>query len=182
MVALLAIAASPVHAALNPAADDQSDLDAAGDVAATPLSDINVMKDEIPDVLNRAVDNPYAVEGLRRCQEIIPAVIELNEVLGPDYDEIVIEDVADKRRATAKRVGSNIVGSLIPFRGIVREISGAASHERKWQEAIYAGIARRAFLKGMGQQRRCKVPGRPAEPPELSYSDTVTLSDRGLAS
>jgi hypothetical protein len=55
-----------------------------------------------------------------------------------------------------------VVGSLIPFRGIIRELSGANDQQRKVSTAIQAGVARRAYLKGVGQQRGCAYPARAA--------------------
>ena len=61
-----------------------------------------------------------------------------------------------------------MVGSFIPFRGLIREISGANEQERKLQLAIYAGSTRRSFLKGVGYQRGCPWPARPATPAMLA--------------
>ncbi len=41
------------------------------------------------------------------------------------------------------------MNSLIPFRGLVREVSGAGPAERRLNAAIDAGIARRGFLRGL---------------------------------
>jgi hypothetical protein len=43
----------------------------------------------------------------------------------------------------------------------VREVTGAASNERALQAAYTAGMARRAFLKGLGRGRGCAYPARP---------------------
>lgn len=59
-------------------------------------------------------------------------------------------------------MAKNVVASFIPFRGILRELSGAAGQERDWRAAIYAGSVRRGFLKGLGQQKGCAYPARPA--------------------
>lgn len=153
---------SPAHAQYRPGTQEQSDPEMVGDVATTPLEDLNLKGDKIPPVLQSALADPYGMGGIRKCASIIGAVGELDAVLGPDFDVPVDADVDDKRRGTVGRIGKRLVGGLIPFRGLVREISGAAERDRKMQEAIYAGVTRRAFLKGMGQQRGCKAPGRPA--------------------
>lgn len=131
----------------------------AKDVAVTPLKDLNLRKDPIPDVLLRAQDAPYGTEGLNRCGDYAAAVAELDAVLGLDFDIASPED----RRISAGRVAQSIVGSFIPFRGVVREVSGAAKHERDFQEAILHGMMRRAFLKGMGLKLGCAYPARPAD-------------------
>jgi hypothetical protein len=55
-----------------------------------------------------------------------------------------------------------VVSSLIPFRGLIRELSGANAQDRAIQAAIQAGLARRGFLKGVGAVRRCGYPASPA--------------------
>ncbi len=41
-------------------------------------------------------------------------------------------------------------------RGLVREVSGAAPAERRKNAAIDAGYARRGYLRGVYETRRCK--------------------------
>lgn len=131
----------------------------AKDVAVTPLKDLNLRKDPIPELLLQAVDAPYSTAGLSKCSHYIAAVEELDAVLGLDFDIASPED----RRISAGRVAQSIVGSFIPFRGVVREVSGAAGHERDFQEAILHGMMRRSFLKGMGLKLGCAYPARPAD-------------------
>ena len=49
-----------------------------------------------------------------------------------------------------------MVNSIIPFRGIVRELTGAAAAQRRYADAIDAGYARRGFLRGLQTARRCR--------------------------
>ncbi|HTN14240.1 MAG TPA: hypothetical protein VL094_05490 [Sphingomonadaceae bacterium] len=156
-VAACALLASPA------AARDQDkpitdDTVTARDVAITPIEDLNLEKDEIPPLLQSAQANPYSLAGLNRCSKIIVAVDELNAVLGPDFDVAT----ADERNMTVGSVAKSVVGALIPFRGVIREISGANKHEREFQDAIVAGVMRRAFLKGVGLKLGCSYPARPA--------------------
>jgi hypothetical protein len=144
----------------------QQDVDAK-DVALTPLSDLNLRKGEIPPLLIAAQDDPYTLAGLTRCPLIAAAVGDLDAVLGDDIDVAQ----ANKQRMSAGRVAQSVAGSFIPFRGVIREISGANSQERKIQAAIYAGTARRAFLKGIGQQRGCRYPARSATPQIIAAAD-----------
>lgn len=149
--------ASPAAAAQpgDPAAIRQPD---ARDVAMTPLTDLNLAKDEIPAILIAAVADPYAHEGLRSCDGIAAAIADLDAVLGPDMD--VHDD--DRDRISWGRVATSAVGSFIPFRSVLRELTGAADHKRDFEAAIYAGAVRRGFLKGLGQQKGCAYPARPA--------------------
>jgi hypothetical protein len=53
------------------------------DAVTAPLDDLNLKHVEIPDVLTRAVENPYAMDGLTRCEGIAAEVGRLDEALGP---------------------------------------------------------------------------------------------------
>lgn len=129
----------------------------ASDVATTPLSDLNLKKGEIPALLITAQDRPYDLTALKRCSSLIAVVNQFDVILGEDID------ITDPDGSTsAGKVAQSAVGSLIPFRGLIREVSGANSQDRKLQLAIRAGMARRAFLKGVGMQRGCAYPARPA--------------------
>lgn len=131
----------------------------AGDVATTPLSDLGLKKGEIPTLLIAAQTRPYDLTGMTRCSALTASVGQFDAILGEDID------ITDPEGGTsAGKVAQSAVGSLIPFRGLIREVSGANSQDRKLQLAIRAGMARRAFLKGVGLQRGCAYPARPATP------------------
>ena len=131
----------------------------AGDVVTKPLSDFNLKKDEIPEVLVSAREKPYDLTGMKRCPAFASAIANLDAVLGDDID-VARDD--GKATVSVGNIAKSLVGSLIPFGGVIREISGANAQQRKWQEAIYAGSVRRAYLKGVGQQRGCKYPASAA--------------------
>ena len=130
-----------------------------GDVAATPLSDLNLKKDEIPTILVTSREKPYSLAGMARCPAITNEITQLDAVLGDDID-IARDDGGSS--ISVGNAAQSVIRSLIPFGGLIRELSGAGGHERKWNEAICAGSVRRAFLKGIGQQRGCKYPARSA--------------------
>ncbi|AJA10730.1 hypothetical protein SKP52_19310 [Sphingopyxis fribergensis] len=116
---------------------------------------------EVPPKLLAIQDNPYSLAGLGKCAAIINEVNELNEVLGPDVNEQVDKDRAKKREETAGRVAGTIAGGIIPFRGLIGEVTGANAERRRYALAVYAGTVRRGFLKGVGLERGCKAPARP---------------------
>ncbi|WP_229735870.1 hypothetical protein [Novosphingobium endophyticum] len=130
------------------------------DVAKTPTTDLNITREEIPAVLIAAVEKPYDLTGLDKCRPLTAAVEELDAILGPDFD--LPQEARD--RVSAGRVAKWVVSSFIPFRGLIRELSGANAQERAIQAAIQAGLARRGFLKGVGAVRRCGYPASPATP------------------
>lgn len=132
------------------------------DVAMTPIDDLNLSHDPIPQILLDARTDPYANYGLEQCAGIHAAVADLDAVLGDDFDSAA----PDKRERSVASVAQSAVGMLIPFRGIIREISGASKHEYEFRKAIAAGLMRRAYLKGLGEARGCEYPARPM-PTEL---------------
>jgi len=131
-----------------------------GNVASTPADDLNLSKEDIPEVLLKAVADPYDRTGLRSCMQLAEAIDALDAVLGADFDTYS----GDQKRVSAGRIAKSAVGSLIPFRGIVRELTGAAKNQRELDEAIMAGAIRRGYLKGVGEEMNCPPPARPADP------------------
>lgn len=150
-VVLAALLAAPASAQVMPEPD-------AKEVAKTPLRDLNIDARDIPKVLQAAVADPYATKGLDRCDALVSAIADLDRVLGADYD-IAEDDGSD--RISEGRIGQSVVGSVLPFRGILREVTGAAENDRKLRAAYTAGMVRRAFLKGWGMGRGCAYPARP---------------------
>lgn len=128
------------------------------DVATTPMTDLNIRKDQIPQILIDAQTQPYHLANMKRCAQIAAQVGELDAILGYDIDLPQTEG----RKVSPGRVAQSVVGSFIPFRGVVREISGANAEQRRLQAAIQAGMVRRAFLKGIGEERGCRYPARSA--------------------
>jgi hypothetical protein len=119
------------------------------------VRDVGVAPTKIPQVLLDASRNPYSLKGLRTCRQIAAAHYALSDVLGPD---LRAGDGKKENRAgkLAEAGGQTVVNSLIPFRGLVREISGAAPAQRRLKRAVDAGYARRGFLRGVHQTRGCK--------------------------
>lgn len=133
---------------------------AMGDAVTQPLSDVNLRRKDIPAELIAIRDDPYALDGIRTCNQIIAAVRTMDEALGTDFDRAAPVDRQKTERRAAK-VAGGVIGGLVPFRGIIREISGANKADDDFRAAIYAGAVRRGFLKGYGKARRCAPPGRP---------------------
>lgn len=144
------------------------------DVLSTPAGDLNLRKGKIPALLDAAVADPYNLAGLRTCAQLSVAINQLDAILGPDRD--IPADRAEK--LSVGRVAQSAVGSFIPFRGIIREVSGANSHQRKIEDAVEAGTARRSFLKGYGQARGCAYPAREVTPAALDALEAQAARDK----
>lgn len=151
LLAAALIAPLPAAAQVMPEPD-------AVEVAKTPLRDLNIDARDIPAALMTAMEAPYETAHLRTCNAIIADIAELDKVLGADYD--IAEDDGNDRLSEG-RIGQSIVGGMLPFRGILREVTGAASNDRLLRAAYTAGMVRRGFLKGLGLGRGCKYPARP---------------------
>jgi len=159
LLALAAMLVAPVASAQTGAPDPTTG-QRAGQAARQPLEDFNVAKDEIPAKLLAIQDNPYAMKNMRTCYQIGSEVAELNAVLGADVDSS--DEAKRKTVDSAIAVGGGIIAGLVPFRGLVREVSGANAAEKRYQRALYSGISRRSFLKGLGQAKGCKPPAAPS--------------------
>lgn len=142
------------------------------DVVMTPIDDLNLDADELPEVLVTAAQEPYADLASRDCETIGNAIAELDSALGPDYD--LVEDEED--RLSEGKIAKRVVSSFIPFRGILREVTGAASEKRQLEAAVMAGMTRRGYLKGLGNASGCPYPARPAFVAiEIDDSDVVAM-------
>lgn len=136
------------------------------DAALSPLDDLNLRRREIPPVL-AAMESPYHLPAELSCEELDRMIAELDGVLGPDWDasqpderlrtEILGDEAAE---AALGAVESGVTG-WIPFRGLIRKVTGAESHEKKYNRAYRIGAQRRTYLKGYGLAKGCPAPARP---------------------
>jgi len=58
----------------------------------------------------------------------------------------------------AEAGGKTVINTIIPFRSIVRELTGAAPADRRMNAAVDAGLARRGFLRGVHAKQKCRTP------------------------
>ncbi len=137
----------------------------AGEIVTQPARDVGLSKTEISEILLKSAEDPYSLTGLRTCKQLSAAVIELNGVLGPDFIA-GYEKKENRAGKLAEAGGKTVINAFIPFRGLVREISGAAPAQRRLNAAIDASFARRGFLRGIHQQRNCKTGFTP--PPQAA--------------
>ncbi len=149
----------------------------AGDVVTKPLADVNIKKDEIPPILIAARENAYDTAGLRTCPALQAEVRRLDVVLGDDIDVVEDKSLGEKRGNAVGNIAKSVIGSLIPFGGVIREISGANENQRQWQIAMYAGSVRRAYLKGIGAQKGCRYPARAATANDLALINAARPKD-----
>jgi hypothetical protein len=125
-----------------------------GEIVSQPAKDVGLMKTEIPPILQAAADAPYATKGLSACKALGLEIARLNTALGPDFGASPITE--NRAGAFASAGGQAVINSLIPFRGLVREVSGAGPAQRRLNAALDAGYARRGYLRGIYVTRKCK--------------------------
>lgn len=130
---------------------------------ASPLRDVNVLRTKIPPILLEAQADPYRRPYPATCESLIAEIRPLSQALGADLDEEAVDedDLLDQGRTTALGAVAGLAQDVIPFRGWVRQLSGAERHDKTVQSAIIAGGVRRAYLKGLGEARGCNPPATP---------------------
>ena len=170
LLAVLALSLPTIAPAQNSSANSTAPADSekpvantlnkAGEIATQPVRDVGINKRDIPEVLQRSADDPYAISTVRTCAQISSAMRELNEVLGPDYEpgRTTRENRVGR---LAEAGGKTVVNAFIPFRGLVREVTGAAPAERRYNAALDAGLVRRGFLRGLAVAKGCKLVTNP---------------------
>jgi hypothetical protein len=130
----------------------------ASKVATSPLKDVGVVKDKIPQVLIDARTGTYILPSPLTCETIFDAVDALDAELAPDLDA---ESTQIRSGMSATEIGETVVHGLTPLRSWVRKLSGAEKNANEVQAAIVAGSVRRGYLKGIGLQMGCKPPAAP---------------------
>lgn len=115
--------------------------DPMGEALSQPFRDLGLVQENAPVIVRKAAADPYRAS--RDCAEINADIAELRSVLGPDVDE-----------AGPEGDGAGVAGAIVsgatalPFRGLIREITGAKAREEEVAAAIVAAMVRRGFLKG----------------------------------
>jgi len=151
-----------------------------GDAVMAPLEDLNLRRKDIPEILTLAVTKPYDLTGLDNCEAIASEVTKLDSLLGADFDEPPPpQDERSLREKGGEAAGDvargsvrNATRSIIPFRGLVRQMTGAQRHQREMDTAIQAGKVRRAYLKGVGMNKNCAPPAAPSWFVPRVYTET----------
>jgi len=155
--------------------------------AKAPLRDLNLIRTQVPDVLIQALADPYARPKTKKCQELTSLLKPLNDALGADLDVPPTEEeqsMYQRGRPMALGAMAGVASDVIPFRGVIRQLSGAAKHDQYVQAAIVAGFSRRAYLKGLGEARGCQPPATPSHvlagraPPPVNAGPTRGIKPR----
>lgn len=127
------------------------------DIIRSPFRDLGLMKQKIPDELEMVSDDPYVRPTKVKCETIVDEIVDLDRVLGSD--EYLVASTGDEEgyfTSGAKMASSMAVGKLggyatLPFKSMVRRVTGANTYERQASKAYQAGQLRRAYLIGMAE-------------------------------
>lgn len=106
----------------------------------------------------------------------------LDGILGSDID-VARDPEDDTFSATELLTGA--VGGVwsLPYRSIVRRITGANRRERELRQAILAGMVHRGFLKGVAAQAGCSIsPPDDAEDPPADLEIAAPGAEAGRVS
>lgn len=147
-----------------------------GDAALSPLEDLNLRRDDIPQEI-AGIRTPYDPVPDLTCETIGREVRTLDTVLEIDADvrlELANRGNDEESDGMSDRASDFALGqiasearSIIPFRGIIRSATGANAHASRVEEAYRLAYLRRTFLKGLGMGLGCHYP---AAPLEIDYS------------
>jgi hypothetical protein len=136
--------------------------------ATAPLTDLNLVRAEIPPILSAAQKEPYAAPGDGSCAGLANEIQALDAVLGADLDTPatasnpgLVERGTQAAGDAAVDLVRGTAEGLVPFRSWVRKLTGAERYAREVAAAIAAGTIRRAFLKGLGEAADCPAPASP---------------------
>lgn len=127
-------AAGTAHAAPQ-SSDTASEV---GRAITSPLSDLNLVKANIPPQLAAARQAPYALPTDRSCQALAEQVRSLDAVLGADLDTpststnpSLIERGAGAAKKGAIGAVRGAAEDVVPMRSWVRKLTGAEKYSRE---------------------------------------------------
>ena len=165
VLAMAACASQPMKTA------EQTTRRGVNEAAHAPFEDFNLVRSRIPVALHRAEADPYARPDPLTCDSLAADLVSLDDALGPDFDTPKpARSRMDRGASFAANAGAKAMKDLtegwIPMRNWVRYMTGAEQHSKDVQDAVSAGRARRAYLKGLAQSEGCPDIG-PAQPAYL---------------
>lgn len=140
---------------------------AVGEAVAQPLKDLNLVRAPIPVQLRQVMKDPYAKPERVDCAWLEHEVRSLDLALGPDIDipsetKSLRTEGSEAVAGLAASAVKDAASDLIPFRSLVRRLTGAEKNAAEMRKALHAGDVRRAYLKGLGLERGCAYPAAPA--------------------
>lgn len=171
------------------------------DAATAPLEDLNLKRKDIPLILVKTAENPYATPEKFACIPLRQEIEELDALLGPDYSIKEYEVASNDAQflgpvrnvelpSTDQAINGGghlihdaLVGTIrsqsnfLPFRSVLRRLTGAERHRKKIEQAFQAGHIRRAYLKGLIEVKYGKKCYQQALPPKAKDADSTSVKE-----
>lgn len=162
-----------------------------GDALTQPLHDLSILRRDTPEVLQRAAVAPYAegptlADGALDCAAVASEIDALDTALGDDLDALAPHaSLMAQARSGAGNAIVDAIGDLVelPYRSIIRRITGAERRDREGRQAEQAGMVRRAYLKGLSASDCAATPQLQAmaEPAPVTPLSDLELARLQLA-
>jgi len=178
----------PAVVEVEPVSSDSDVTDRVGQAAITPLSDLNVVQQKIPEVLLYARDvGAYSVPEKLDCDSVQHEINRLDAALGADFDAegkgkpSLLERGGDMAENYGVGFVRRTMEGFVPFRSWLRKLTGAESHSKQIAAAITAGGVRRAYLKGLRQGLGCPIPVPPKATKTAAAAEAASEAVAGAA-
>ena len=114
---------------------------------------------EVPPLLQAIKAEPYKAPGAQACETVPAEIQQITDLVGPDVDFIPPEtDATTDVKNTAMKSGASMVRGMVPYGSVLRYVTGANKKDAALREAIFAGYARRGFLRGVEMNLKCHSP------------------------
>lgn len=119
-----------------------------------PLRDLSLLRDAPPPILTAAAEAPFSLAPDATCEAVLQDIAALDAILGPDVD--TTQD-PEGGAINGTELLTGAIGGVwsLPYRSIIRRVTGARQRESALRRAILAGMVRRGFLKGVAARAEC---------------------------
>ena len=150
-----------------------------------PFHDLGMLQEVPPEVLTRAAEDPYALPAGFDCETNLSEIAVLDQVLGPDLR--LPGEAGENDQLDAPGLAADVIGGVIslPYSNILRELTGTAQRDRILRGAIFAGMVRRSFLRGVVLANDCLLEIEPeiqaAQPTEADVATSKSSVDEKTA-
>lgn len=176
----LAISLSAASAGLAAPPRPASEGRTIGGAIVQPFRDLNLVRETLPAPLVEAGKSPYAPPA--DCAAAAAELARLTDALGPDVDTADGGEGGFSGEAVIAGAVRSAIG--LPFRGVVRRLTGAEKRDETFRTAVLAGMVRRGYLKGARSQMACDAApvltqaAAPAPPAPAAETFATEVSDR----
>lgn len=128
--------------------------DAVSAAVEQPMRDLSLIRDQLPAPLQRAAVAPYDPVGVADCAGLVAELAALDAALGADVD--APPGKGSGGQGLAAELIRGVAG--LPFRGVVRQVTGASRRDAAYRAGVLAGMVRRGFVKGRTSALGCAPP------------------------